>query len=225
MNRVPSPNFNDRATHIKLDYIVLHYTGMKDAHSALTRLCDPQAEVSAHYMISEDGTLTQLVEESKRAWHAGKSFWRGITDMNSASIGIELANPGHEWGYRAFPPAQINALKKLLSDIIARQKLNSQKCFLAHSDIAPSRKEDPGEYFPWQELAQEGLGLWPTVQDNSVVPDGEVNSLLSAIGYDIADPQRALLAFQRRFHPQNLSGIADPETLARLGSVKTLWCA
>ena len=153
-----SPNFNDRADGIKLAYIILHYTGMKDAASALERLCDPAAQVSAHYMIDEDGSVIQLVDEAKRAWHAGKSFWRGITDMNSASIGIELVNPGHEFGYRPFPAAQITALKKLLHEIIARHGMNRKSCLLGHSDIAPTRKQDPGELFPWEELAKDGLG-------------------------------------------------------------------
>jgi len=222
MKQTPSPNFDARAAGIALKYIVLHYTGMKDAASALARMCDPAAKVSAHYMIDENGSIIQLVDEKNRAWHAGKSFWCGITDTNSASIGIELVNPGHEFGYRAFPDAQISALKKILRDIIARHGLNLKKCLLAHSDIAPTRKQDPGELFPWQILAQEGLGIWPNATNNTPAHETEITGLLSNIGYDTTDTRQSLLAFQRRFHPENLTGIADGETIARLRSVMDL---
>lgn len=217
MKCVPSPNFNARAANIALEYIVLHYTGMRSAAEAQARLCDPAAEVSAHYMIDEDGSITRLVDEKHRAWHAGRSFWRGIADVNSASVGIEMVNPGHECGYRAFPAAQIQALQSLLHDIIARHSMNPATCLLAHSDIAPARKTDPGELFPWAKLAQDGLGLWPQPEDSG---EGDATALLAAIGYDVTDPVAALTAFQRRFYPEHMTGTADTGTVARLRAVK-----
>ncbi len=211
-----SPNFNERAADIALDYIVVHYTGMVDAAAALARMCDASAQVSAHYMIDEDGAVVQLVDEQNRAWHAGKSFWRGMTDINSASIGIELVNPGHEHGYRVFPEAQIAALKKLLREIIARRRMNPATCLLAHSDIAVGRKQDPGELFPWQALAQEGLGMWPVPQDYALASEVEIDGWLQKIGYDTTHFVEALTAFQRRYYPENLTGAADQETVARL---------
>ena len=217
-----SPNFNDRAPDVALAYIILHYTGMQDAQTALARLCDPTSKVSAHYLIDEDGTVTPLVDETKRAWHAGQSFWRGITDMNSASIGIELVNPGHEFGYRPFPKIQIAALKKLLPDIIARHKMNAATCLLAHSDIAPLRKQDPGELFPWSELAQEGFGQWlePKTVDYAPTTEAEAIQLLSLIGYDTTAPHYALQAFQRRYCPDQETGSMTTETTARLHALK-----
>jgi N-acetylmuramoyl-L-alanine amidase len=223
--RQPSPNFNDRDPAIPLQHIVLHYTGMKTGAEALVRLCDPKAEVSAHYVIEDDGRVFRLVDENKRAWHAGQSVWRGLADMNSASVGIELVNPGHQYGYRPFPAAQIAALKNLLRDIIQRHKMNPKTCLLAHADIAPGRKEDPGELFPWEELAKEGLGLWPAPQagDYGHAEDDEVQKLLRAIGYDCPDTgaydratRAALLAFQRHYEPDNLTGTPERETIARL---------
>lgn len=224
MKDVPSPNFNDRDADIALDSIVLHYTGMKDAASAVARLCDPEAKVSAHYVVDEDGSVSRLVDEAKRAWHAGKSMWRGITDMNSASIGIELVNPGHEFGYRPFPKAQIEAVKALIREIIARHHMEAEAALLGHSDIAPTRKKDPGEFFPWQSLAQEGLGLWPVLaaQDYASSDEDDVDEMLCAIGYDTSDLEAALLAFQRRFFPDNMTGVADKETVARLRAIMRL---
>ncbi len=194
--------------------------------SAMSRLCDVKSEVSAHYVIDEDGSTFALVDETKRAWHAGKSFWRGVTDLNSASIGIELVNPGHEWGYHAFPEVQISALLRLLPKIILRHKLNAAQCLLAHSDIAVARRTDPGELFPWHDLANEGFGIWPMATDYSPLQrEDEVKFILSEIGYDTTSPQQALLAFQRRFHRENLSGFINDESLARLRSIKTLWDA
>ncbi len=214
-----SPNFNARAPSVPLQYIVLHYTGMETPHAALERLRDPAAQVSAHYMIDEAGALFSLVPESERAWHAGASFWREETDLNSASLGIELVNPGHVFGYRPFPHAQIASLKILLHEIIARHGFDSARCLLAHSDIAPCRKEDPGEFFPWEELAREGLGFWPVPTDFTPEKEGECESLLRQIGYDLHNPKAALLAFQRRYAPQCLTGVSDPDTLARLRAV------
>ena len=139
--------------------VVLHYTGMKTGEEALARLCDAEAKVSSHYLVEEDGRIFRLVPEERRAWHAGKSFWRGDTDINSASIGIEIVNPGHEWGYRAFPDVQIDSVIALLSDIRERWEIPDGR-ILGHSDVAPSRKEDPGELFPWKRLAMAGHGLW-----------------------------------------------------------------
>ena len=218
MIRRHSPNFNARDPHVPLRYVVLHYTGMASAAAALDRLCDPKAEVSAHYVIDEDGQLIHLVDESARAWHAGKSFWRGITDMNSASLGIELVNPGHEFGYRPFPAEQIATLKTLLRALQQRHDFGPD-FLLAHSDIAPRRKTDPGELFPWRELAAEGLGLWP--EPSNLPQEKDVATLLRNIGYDCPDDavESALLAFQRRFEPGNLTGKAGEETLARLNTL------
>jgi N-acetylmuramoyl-L-alanine amidase len=213
-----SPNYDERDPKVPLQYIVLHYTGMISADAALKRMCDPQAKVSAHYMIDEGGKVFWLVAEKNRAWHAGKSSWRGVSDVNSASIGIELVNPGHEHGYRAFPAAQIEALKKLLHEIVQRHGMNPLQALLAHSDVAPARKEDPGELFPWEELAREGVGIWPQVQESDYAPikDGEVQNLLRALGYDCSELRKAVTAFQRRFLPQNLSGMPKKETVAWL---------
>lgn len=160
LKNTPSPNFNDRkANHV--DMIIMHYTGMKTAEDALNRMCDPESEVSAHYMIDEDGTVYVLVEEDKRAWHAGVSYWEGRNDINSHSIGIELVNPGHEWGYREFPNIQIQALIELCHDIFKRHPIKPEYV-LGHEDVAPTRKQDPGELFPWRELALEhNIGVWP----------------------------------------------------------------
>ncbi|MDE2029727.1 MAG: N-acetylmuramoyl-L-alanine amidase [Alphaproteobacteria bacterium] len=225
MKRMPSPNFNARSSGVALQYVVLHYTGMRNAGAALSRLRDPASQASAHYMIDEDGSVTQMVEEDMRAWHAGKSFWRGVTDVNSASIGIELVNPGHEFGYRPFPDAQIAALKTLLRAIIDRHGLNPATALLGHSDIAPTRKEDPGELFPWQALAQEGLGLWPepSVQDyDPPASEDEAADLLNAIGYEPNDSNAALFAFQRRYVPDNMSAETDAGTLAKLRALKRM---
>ncbi len=227
----PSPNFDARDPAAPLQLIVIHYTGMKSGGDALARLCDPEAKVSAHYLVEEDGQVFQLVEEEKRAWHAGKSFWRGITDINSASIGIELVNPGHQFGYRPFPTEQIAALKDLIKGIVSRHHLDTAFASLAHADVAPERKEDPGELFPWQELAASGIGLWPepAAVDYGFADDGEVQDLLRAIGYDCPasgsydrQTRAALLAFQRHYHQDNLTGTPEKETVARLRGLKRL---
>jgi N-acetylmuramoyl-L-alanine amidase len=224
VKQIVSPNFNARDTSIAVNYIVVHYTGMRSAAEALARLCDAGAEVSAHYLIEEDGSVTQLVDEADRAWHAGKSSWRGIADMNSASIGIELVNPGHEFGYRKFPDAQIAALKKLMGEIIVRRQMTATLAPVAHSDIAPERKQDPGELFPWRGLAQEGLGLWPVPEaaDHVAASEAEITVMLGAVGYDVSSMQTAVLAFQRHYYPEQLTGIADAATIARLRALKRL---
>jgi N-acetylmuramoyl-L-alanine amidase len=229
--RRPSPNFDNRDANVPLQFIVLHYTGMKSGAEALARLCDAAAKVSAHYVIEEDGRIFQLVEEDKRAWHAGKSFWRGVTDINSASVGIELVNPGHQFGYRAFPGTQIDALEKLAQEIIERHKMDAANALLGHADIAPGRKEDPGELFPWSTLAANGLGLWPQPEesDYDFAADAEVQDLLCGIGYDCPtsgtydqSTRAALIAFQRRYHPENLTGTPERETVARMHALKRL---
>jgi len=212
---VPSPNWNERKLPVSM--VVLHYTGMRTAADALERMCSPAAEVSAHYMIDEDGTVTQLVEEDKRAWHAGRSFWRGITDVNSASVGIELANPGHEFGYRPFPEAQIDALLPLLADIVKRHKVPRANV-VGHSDVAPARKTDPGELFPWERLARLRLALPVPKLSMRLIYDnrGAFFLALERFGYDITDERAALRAFQRRFRPQRVDGELDGQCGALL---------
>lgn len=212
---VPSPNWNERQLPVSM--VVLHYTGMQTAGEALERMCDPAAEVSAHYMIDEDGTVTRLVPEGKRAWHAGRSYWRGITDVNSASVGIELVNPGHEWGYRPFPDAQMEALVPLLADIVKRHKVPRANV-VGHSDIAPARKTDPGELFDWDLLAKLRLALAkpkPSMRllfDN----DGAFFLALERFGYDITDPAAAVRAFERRWRPHRITGEIDGQIGALL---------
>lgn len=211
----PSPNFDERTLPVTM--IVLHYTGMQDAASAIARLTDAEAKVSAHYLIAEDGQVVRMVEEEKRAWHAGKSYWRGTTDVNSASIGIEIVNPGHEFGYRAFPVAQIDALIPLMQQITLRYKITRGNV-VGHSDIAPARKEDPGELFPWERLAKLRLAL-PSPTKNLMDPhwtDGGFLLALERFGYDVADPLAAVRAFQRRFRPNLIDGIIDGECRSKL---------
>lgn len=206
----PSPNFDERALPVSM--IVLHYTGMESAEAALERLTDPAAEVSAHYLIDEDGTIHRLVAEDKRAWHAGKAHWRGITDVNSASIGIELVNPGHEYGYREFAPAQIEALIPLLADIKDRYEITRGN-IVGHSDVAPTRKQDPGELFPWGQLARLRLAL-PRPTKNLMDPlwsDAGFLLALERFGYEVTDKLAAVVAFQRRFRPELIDGEIDGE--------------
>ncbi|OAN54084.1 N-acetylmuramoyl-L-alanine amidase [Paramagnetospirillum marisnigri] len=211
----PSPNFGPRQGST-VDMLVLHYTGMPDGPSALARLCDPKTEVSAHYLIEEDGRVFALVPEDQRAWHAGKSWWRGETDINSRSIGIELVNPGHEFGYRAFPEAQIAALVDLAQAILTRWPIAARNV-VGHSDIAPTRKEDPGELFPWKDLAEvHGIGLWPCGEPTELPPDHVLLAGLAHVGYDIHDPKAALTAFQRHFRPWKVDGHTDAESVGRL---------
>jgi len=211
----PSPNFGPRPAG-PIDMLVIHYTGMPDAAAALARLCDPAAEVSAHYLIEEDGRVLALVDEAARAWHAGASFWRGETDINSRSIGIELVNPGHEFGYRAFPEPQIAALTELAGDILGRHPIPARNV-VGHSDIAPARKQDPGEMFPWKELAEtHGIGLWPCGEPSDLPPEHVILAGLAHVGYDIWDPKAAVTAFQRHFRPWKVDGHPDAETMGRL---------
>jgi N-acetylmuramoyl-L-alanine amidase len=205
--------------------LVLHYTGMTSAEAALARLRDPEARVSAHYLIREDGGTVILVPEAERAWHAGVSCWQGRVDLNDVSIGIELVNPGHEWGYRLFPEPQMMAVIALCREIVRRWGVPPAR-IVAHSDIAPARKEDPGELFDWPRLARAGLGLWP----DSSVPEAPAPAMaamrLAAIGYSVADPAvpfaLVLAAFQRRYRRERVDGVLDPETMGLLREVARL---
>lgn len=212
----PSPNFDDR--HAAIDMIVLHYTGMPTGAAALARLCDAAAKVSAHYLVEENGDVWRLVAEDKRAWHAGVSSWRGDANINARSIGVEIVNPGHEWGYRAFPDAQIDAVIELVGAVARRHSIG-KRGVVGHSDVAPRRKEDPGELFPWDRLADAGLAVGPFngAPDEAVSFDEAVTAL-SSIGYDAppGDHAAALLAFQRRFTPRALGKGFDPFTKAAL---------
>jgi N-acetylmuramoyl-L-alanine amidase len=206
----PSPNWDERALPVTM--IVLHYTGMEDAESAVERLTDPAAKVSAHYLVHEDGRVLRMVDEGKRAWHAGKSHWRGVTDVNSASIGIEIVNPGHEFGYRPFADEQIDAVVRLVGDITERYGITRGN-IVGHSDIAPARKRDPGELFPWHRLAKLRLAL-PRPTKNLMDPHWTEAGFLLALerfGYDVSEPMAAIRAFQRRFRPEMVDGEVDAE--------------
>ena len=215
VTRRPSPNFDERALPVSM--IVLHYTGMPDADSAIDRLTSPDARVSAHYVVREDGEVLQLVDEEKRAWHAGKSYWRGTTDVNSASVGIEIVNPGHEFGYRPFPDEQIASVIPLVADIKDRHGITRGN-IVGHSDIAPARKEDPGELFPWSALAKRRLALPSPTRDlmDPFWTDAGFLLALERFGYDVTDTQKAVIAFQRRFRPDLIDGIVDGECRAKL---------
>jgi N-acetylmuramoyl-L-alanine amidase len=235
----PSANFNERLH--PLDMLVLHYTGMKDGPSALARMQeDKEPRVSAHYMVEEDGRAFALVPEDKRAWQAGRSWWRGNEDLNSRSIGIEIVNPGHEWGYRPFPEPQIAAVLELCQGILSRWPI-PQNRIVAHSDIAPDRKEDPGELFPWKRFAEAGVGLWPEPQrpepwmmhgaemgDAGVTVEG-LQRDLATIGYRIsvtgvfdAATAAVVRAFQRRWRPMRVDGVGDVDTIVLANSVAAL---
>ena len=225
----PSPNFDARVA--PPDMIILHYTGMADGPAALARLTDPRAKVSAHYMVEEDGAVFALVPEERRAWHAGKSFWRGETDINAASIGVEIVNPGHEFGYRPFPEPQIATVIDLLADIRSRWTIPGDR-ILGHSDVAPARKIDPGELFPWKRLAGAGHGLWvePNPAPGAALFEGDeglgvlaLRAALARLGYDCQRTGRydgdlavTVRAFQRHWRPERVDGHADGETRARL---------
>ncbi|WP_343519339.1 N-acetylmuramoyl-L-alanine amidase [Sphingomonas sp.] len=206
----PSPNFDARALPVSI--LVLHYTGMKTAEEAIARLRDPAAKVSSHWLVAEDGQIVRLVDESKRAWHAGKSRWRGVTDINSASVGIEIANPGHEFGYRPFPDEQIESVIRLTAAIKDRYHITRGNV-VGHSDIAPARKQDPGELFPWGKLARLRLAL-PRPTKNLMDPgwtDAGFLLALERFGYEVTDGLAATVAFQRRFRPELVDGTIDAE--------------
>jgi N-acetylmuramoyl-L-alanine amidase len=223
----PSPNFNERVGVDGPDILLMHYTGMQSCEAAVQRLTDPAARVSSHYTIDEDGTVYVHVDESLRAWHAGVSHWRGETDINSRSIGIEIVNPGHEFGYRAFPDVQIEAVIELSKGILSRHRIPPRNV-IAHSDIAPGRKEDPGELFPWKRLSGEGIGLWveaSAVMGDSLSPGDRGDAVralqmdLAAHGYGIdptgdydARTRDVVITFQRHFRPTKFDGVADAQT-------------
>ena len=220
-----SPNHDARPEGGRVDMLVLHYTGMKTAAEAIDRLCDPAARVSAHYVIDEDGTVWRLVEESRRAWHAGVSFWQGTENLNAASIGIELVNPGHEWGYRAFPQAQMVSLETLCRGLLRRHPIPADRV-VGHSDVAPLRKQDPGELFDWERLARAGTGLWPSAGAAAPAGIAEEQAMLATIGYSVPnsgslddETRQVLVAFQRHFRPRALDGRLDDEAGARLAAV------
>jgi N-acetylmuramoyl-L-alanine amidase len=211
----PSPNFDERDQPVGI--CVLHYTGMVDAESAIARLRDPAARVSAHYLIAEDGQILRLVAEDKRAWHAGQSYWRGLHGVNGASVGIEIVNPGHEFGYRPFTEEQMEALLPLLAGIVERHRIPPANV-VGHSDIAPARKQDPGELFDWGRLARHRLAIARPVQ-GLVDPhwtDAGFCLALERYGYDVRDQLAATVAFQRRFRPELLDGTIDGECRALL---------
>jgi N-acetylmuramoyl-L-alanine amidase len=211
----PSPNFSERLAPISM--LVLHYTGMEDAASAIAWLKNPVSKVSCHYLVAEDGQILRMVDEDKRAWHAGNSHWRGITDINSASIGIEIVNPGHEHGYRPFAEPQMAALIPLIADIMKRHKIRPVNV-VGHSDIAPARKQDPGELFPWGTLAKLGLATARPTEKliDPLWTDGGFLLALERFGYDVRQPKPAVVAFQRRFRPELVDGVIDGETRAIL---------
>ncbi len=228
---VPSPNFEKRPDNINPDILLLHYTGMESAAIACKRLCDPASKVSCHYLVENDGHIIQMVDEDMRAWHAGASSWRGVTDINTASIGIEIQNIGHNGDYPDFGDAQMEAVIDLCTDIVLRHDIAPENV-LGHSDVAPARKTDPGEKFDWQRLWRAGVGHWiaPDVTDS--LPDQKdhdvkgLQVLLARYGYGIGisgvydDRTRSVVeAFQRHFRPARVDGIADASTrstLARL---------
>ena len=217
----PSPNFDARPDGQAIDILLLHYTGMETATAALARLCDETAKVSAHYCIDEDGTLVRLVPEDQRAWHAGVASWAGAGDINARSIGIELVNPGHEFGYRAFPDAQMASLIELAGGILAHHPIPARRV-LGHADVAPLRKEDPGELFDWARLAAVGVGLWPGAAEPREPPGtAETQRQLAAFGYGYLDddPAAVVRAFQRHFRPEAVTGDVDAETAGRLAAL------
>jgi N-acetylmuramoyl-L-alanine amidase len=228
----PSPNHGERKDGRLPDSLVLHYTGMIDGPSALHQLCNPAAQVSSHYFVFEDGRILQLVPEARRAWHAGAGCWQGERDMNTASIGIEIVNPGHEHGYRPFPDEQVDAVIRLCRDIVERWKIKPDRV-IAHSDMAPKRKQDPGELFPWDRLHQSGVGHWiepHPISSGRFFQRGEegmpieaLQALLGLYGYDLPITgvfdeltEAVVIAFQRHFRPARVDGVADRSTIETL---------
>lgn len=226
LEEMPSPNHDERRHAV--DLLVLHYTGMQSGEAALARMRDAEAKVSAHYMVWEDGRIARLVDESRRAWHAGLSSWMGDDDLNSRSVGIEIVNGGHDFplpggALPPYPDVQITAVIALSREILQRHAI-PQTRIVAHSDIAPKRKIDPGEHFPWERLAEAGLGFWPAEDSGAGCvwmggDPGGLNRQLGAIGYDLSDVPAALRAFQRRWLPDTITGLADARTLRRLAQV------
>jgi N-acetylmuramoyl-L-alanine amidase len=232
VQELPSPNHDERTGPV--DMLILHYTGMKTAREALDRLRDPAAAVSSHYVVDEDGAVIRLVPEERRAWHAGVSHWRGHSALNGRSIGIEIVNPGHEWGYRDFPVLQLAAVCDLCLLILSRHAIPARN-IVGHSDVSPDRKQDPGERFDWRALAENGVGLWPEdapdLGTTGAVRDAAglrpVRAALAEIGYRVGlegalDPalSAVLRAFQRHWRPEAVTGQADDGTLVRLLAVQ-----
>jgi N-acetylmuramoyl-L-alanine amidase len=222
----PSPNYNARVMPEggrPVRQIILHYTGMQDGQAAVDWLCNPESGVSSHYLVHEDGRIIQMVEEMDRAWHAGVSLWRGAADLNSSSIGIEIQNPGHEWGYRPFPDSQMRSVIRLVATLCVRHRIDRADV-IGHSDIAPTRKEDPGELFDWPRLAMHRIAL--SRPDRLLADpgwgDGAFALALERFGYDIADLAAATRAFQRRFRQNSVDGIVDGETRAILFTLQVL---
>ena len=217
---LPSPNVDERPDGAaSVDMLILHYTGMHTAQAAVDRLRDPSAEVSSHYVVDEDGTVIRLVPEHLRARHAGISYWRGRRGLNDTSIGIEIVNPGHEWGYRPFPAVQMAAVRDLCLGILSRHAIPARNA-IGHSDVAPNRKQDPGELFDWPSLAASGVGLWPATAEP---PAEDVRGTLTAIGYDPdIDLPTVLRAFQRHWRREAVTGEADRTTLERLAALGRL---
>jgi N-acetylmuramoyl-L-alanine amidase len=225
----PSPNFDARTA--PPDILVLHYTGMRGGEAALDRLRDPEAKVSAHYMVEEDGRVFRLVPEERRAWHAGVSYWKGERNINGVSIGVEIVNPGHEFGYRPFTEPQIAAVIELVGDIRSHWTIGDDR-IVGHSDVAPGRKEDPGELFPWKRLAQAGHGLWAEVPPAPGKPLAEgaqgvevfaLQAGFTRLGYDLPPSgqfdvatKAVVAAFQRHWRQDKVDGIADGATRAQL---------
>lgn len=228
-----SPNFGERRNGLGPSILLLHYTGVETAAKAIDWLTRAESQVSCHYAIDETGAVTQMVAEDMRAWHAGESFWAGERDINSVSIGIEIHNPGHEWGYVEFPDAQMRAVEALCLDIIERRGIRPERV-LAHSDVAPRRKQDPGEKFSWRRLARAGIGHWVEPEPVNAAEPGlaagvagplvaEVQTLLAAYGYGIeatglvdAPTEFVVAAFQRHFRQQRVDGRIDQSTITTL---------
>jgi N-acetylmuramoyl-L-alanine amidase len=225
----PSPNFDARTAPPEI--LVLHYTGMQTGEEALDRLRDPEAKVSSHYMVEEDGRIFRLVPEERRAWHAGASYWKGQRNINGVSIGVEIVNPGHEFGYRPFPDAQIAAVIALCGDIRSRWQIGDDR-IVGHSDVAPERKDDPGELFPWRRIAEAGHGLWvdappapgePLAEGADGVGVFALQAGFTRLGYDLppsgkfdAATKAVVTAFQRHWRQDQVDGIADGKTRAQL---------
>jgi N-acetylmuramoyl-L-alanine amidase len=225
IRHTPSPNHDARPEGQPIDILVLHYTGMRNAEEAIAQLraIDAPKRVSAHYVVEEDGLIHVMVPEERRAWHAGLSHWRGHEGLNGRSIGIEIVNPGHEWGYRPFPALQMAAVAELCLGILARHPIPARNV-VAHSDIAPDRKQDPGELFDWEGLARIGIGLWPN-RASEVVED-DPRALLARIGYRTDLPLDVLLtAFQRHWRPELVNGQADADSMARLAAIASMAAA
>lgn len=228
----PSPNFNERPSGRAVDILLLHYTGMESGEAAASRLCDPEAKVSAHYLVDEAGAITRMVPEHLRAWHAGVAHWAGEGDINGCSIGIEIVNGGHDFGCPPYPEAQMRAVEALSREILSRHPIPARRV-LAHSDVAPARKADPGEWFDWARLARAGVGLWvepEPVIEGPVLRQGDRGDTVAELQYMLADygyglevlgrydktTKAVVTAFQRHFRPRKVDGVADVSTVATL---------